>query len=252
MSTTFRALQPELIDALRSTQIWQQNCPVAIERLALVEISYVDFDSARHDDGELIVFDAVAPRVQKIFERLLELKFPIAQIKSLHHYDGDDEKSMAANNSSCFNFRPIAGGKTVSMHGYGLAIDINPVQNPFLTFQENDGIANIHPPAGWQFINRRNQKPGMIEPVISVFAENGFVIWGGSWTTPIDYHHVQPPRMVADLLTIMNKEDGIRFFEFCADRHAQLVELLSTFDLTELAALYKSDSDLFFDKISIA
>jgi len=249
MITTIRDLPVDLSAAMKDKRIWQPDCPVAMDRLALVTVRYIDFDGVRHDDGELVVLDAVAPRVHQTFERLLELNFPINKIKSLHHYDGDDDKSMADNNSSAFNFRPIAGSKTVSMHGYGLAIDVNPLQNPFLTFDETVGTANIHPSAGWQFINRHNQTPGMIEPVVSVFAENGFVVWGGSWTTPIDYHHFQPPRMVADLLVVLSREDGIRFFELCADNYNQLVEKLARLDLAELIAKYNSDSESFFDKL---
>lgn len=249
MITTIRELPAELIAALKDKRIWQPDCPVAIDRLALVTVKYIDFEGNQHDDGELIVFDAIAPRVHQVFEELLELKFPIEKIKSLHHYDGNDDRSMDDNNSSSFNFRPIAGSKTVSMHGYGLAIDINPLQNPFVSFNENDGTAKIQPPAGWQFLNRRNQKPGMVESVVSIFAKSGFTIWGGSWTTPIDYHHFQPPRMVADLLAALTSEDGIRFFEWCADHHHDLAEKLVSLDQINLLSSYRTDSESFFDKI---
>ena len=249
MITTIRELPEDLIAALKDKRIWQPDCPVAIDRLALVTVNYIDFDGNKHDDGELIVFDAIAPRVHQVFEELSELKFPIEKIKSLQHYDGDDNRSMDDNNSSSFNFRPIAGSTTVSMHGYGLAIDINPLQNPFITFNEKDGTAQIQPSAGWQFLNRRNQKPGMVEPLVSLFAKNGFTIWGGSWTTPIDYHHFQPPRMVADLLVALTREDGIRFFECCADRHNELGEKLSALDHSELIAAYRNEPESFFDKI---
>ncbi len=252
MTTSTTCLSADLRESMKTKKIWQSDCPVGIDRLSVVKIKYKNFEGDHQDDGELIVFDAVAPRVGKIFEQLFDLNFPIAQIKSLHHFDGDDDKSMAANNSSCFNFRPIAGSKTVSMHGYGLAIDVNPLQNPFVTFDETAGIANVHPPAGWQYLNRHNQKPGMVESIASVFAENGFVIWGGKWTTPIDYHHFQPPRMVADLLAVMNKEDGIRFFDFCAENHEQLLEKLSTQDALELIALYRSDLESVLERLTAA
>lgn len=249
MITTIRDLPADLLAAMKNKRIWQPDCPVPAERLALVTIQYIDFDGIKHADGEMIVFDAIAPRVHQIFEELLDMQFPIAKIKSLHHYDGDDDKSMADNNSASFNFRPIAGSQTVSMHGYGLALDVNPLQNPFVTFDENAGTANIHPPNGWQFLNRRNQKPGMIEPIVSLFAKNGFTIWGGSWTSPIDYHHFQPPRMVADILVVLSREDGIRFFEWCAEHYTTITEKLSSLNLVELTAAYKADSESFFDKL---
>lgn len=101
---------------------------------------------------------------------------------------------MADNNTSCFCHRPIEGSTIPSMHSYGLAIDINPVQNPFITFEPgNEHNPIIEPKEGWQFLNRHNQKPGMVEDVVSLFAEQGFVRWGGTWTTPIDFHHFEIP-----------------------------------------------------------
>lgn len=249
MITTIRELPADLVTALKEKRIWQPDCPVSTDRLALVTIKHVDFEGIHHEDGEMIVFDAIAPRVHQIFDELLNMNFPIERIRSLHHYDGDDDKSMSDNNSSSFNFRPISGTKTVSMHGYGLAIDVNPRQNPFVTFSEADGTAAIHPPSGWEYLNRRNQKPGMVESLVSLFAKNGFTSWGGSWTTPIDYHHFQPPRMVADLLIALTREDGIRFFEWCADHHNTLAKRLAALDHAELITAYRNEPESFFNKI---
>ncbi|MBX9668838.1 MAG: M15 family metallopeptidase [Candidatus Obscuribacterales bacterium] len=223
-SSIFRI--PEQLDIqMRSTQIWRPECPVHIDRLARVPVEFIDFESVVHRDGEIIVFDAVAERVSRIFQALFEMRFPIHRARSLHHYQGDDDLSMADNNSSCFNFRPIAGSSTVSMHGYGLALDINPLQNPFVRFDEKEGTARISPLDGWQYLNRRNQKPGMVESIVQLFADNGFNVWGGSWTTPIDYHHFQPPRMVANILADLNLEEGREFFELWALNHSQLAGL---------------------------
>jgi len=243
-------LPDELIKQMQSKNIWQPDCPVPLERLSLVTIKFVDFENQIHEDGQLIVLDAVAPRVEQIFSTLFEQKFPIAKIKSLHHYDGDDDRSMADNNTSCFNYRRILGSKTVSMHGYGVAIDVNPLQNPYLTFEDDKpGIANIHPPAGWEFLNRKNQKPGMIEPIISIFESNGFTVWGGSWTTPIDYHHFQPPRIVAELATGMKPDDAARFFDLFASTHHVLVPLLAQQTAENLIAKYREDSASFFAQL---
>ena len=102
---------------------------------------------------------------------------------------------MAANNSSCFNFRKIDGSELLSMHSYGLAIDINPVQNPFI---QKDKISPLD---GKSFLNRRDEVAGLVEPIIDIFYKYGFTVWGGRWTTPIDYHHFQVPRdQVYDLI----------------------------------------------------
>lgn len=219
-----------------------------MERLASVQIQYLDFVGNIHDDGELIVMDAIAPRTRRLFDELLARRFPIAKVRSIHHYEGDDEKSMADNNTSGFNFRAIAGSNTVSIHGYGLAIDINPLQNPYITLDESEGIAKIHPSEGWSYLNRSNQKPGMIEPVIDVFTDNGFTIWGGRWTTPIDYHHFQPPRLVAELLCAMSSEDAEQFFEQFADKQTRLPETATAEETDGIVELWKTDKNSFAAK----
>ncbi len=251
MTTSTFQIPEQLGIHMRATQIWRPDCPVHIDRLARVPIEFIDFEGVVRRDGEIIVFDAVADRVSRIFQQLLEMRFPIHRARSLHHYKGDDDLSMADNNSSCFNFRPIAGSTTVSMHGYGLAIDINPLQNPFLRFNENEGTARISPPAGWQFVNRHNQKPGMVEPLVNLFADNGFNVWGGSWTTPIDYHHFQPPRMVANILADMTLEEGREFFELCALNQVKLAGLEQKFG-EEPYAFFRSDRANFMSKLEEA
>ena len=101
---------------------------------------------------------------------------------------------MQANNSSCFNFRKIDGSDLLSMHSYGLAIDINPVQNPFI---QN---GTILPLAGKEYLERELIRKGMVEPIINIFNKYGFTVWGGDWTTPRDYHHFQYPRDQIELL----------------------------------------------------
>lgn len=251
MPTSHSKLPDELIEQMKSKNIWRPACPVALERLALVKIEHLDFEGQFHSDGELVVMDAVAPRVKRIFDTLLEQKFPIKKIFSLHHYDGDDEHSMSDNNTSCFNFREIAGSKTVSIHGYGLAIDLNPLQNPYLTFDESKGIATIHPPEGWSYLNRGNQKAGMVEPVVQLFADHGFTIWGGKWTTPLDYHHFQTPRVVAELLCAMDEPEGLQFFEQFANRTLKLPETLNSEETAALVSLYKRDKNSFYRTIKL-
>ena len=112
----------------------------------------------------------------------------------MNDFNGSDELSMAANNSSCFNFRPIAGTKTLSMHSYGLAIDINPVQNPFIVIKDRFQKVIVHPKQATEFLNRHNQRSGMVEPIVGILKKYGFSQWGGVWNNPIDYHHFQVSR----------------------------------------------------------
>lgn len=198
---------------MMSCDMWKPDCPVGIDRLAIVRCDYVDFSGQHRRDGEIVVLDVVADDVRRIFDELFRMQFPIEKMQSVHLYDGDDEASMADNNTSCFNHRPIEGTDIISLHAYGLAIDLNPLQNPFVVFSEDAGTASIHPPKGWQWLNRHNKKPGMVEDVVELFAEHGFFVWGGRWTTPIDYHHFQVPRALAEILARSNSQDGKLIWE---------------------------------------
>lgn len=180
-------LPAEIQLSMKNSGVWSEECPVPMSKLRLLELSHYNFAN-QVIVGKMVVLDRVAESVILIFKELLALKFPIHNIGLIDEYNGDDELSMAANNSSCFNFRKIDGSDLLSMHSYGLAIDINPVQNPFI---QKDKIS---PLGGKLFFNRENKAAGMVEPIIDIFYKYGFTIWGGSWKTPIDYHHFQVPR----------------------------------------------------------
>lgn len=192
---TITPLSEQLKSAMIAANVWQPDCPVPLDRLSLIsEIQYVDFSGLERDNGELVVLDVVAHSVESLFAQLFVRRFPIARMRLMHHYNGNDVLSMEDNNTSCFCHRPIEGSLMPSMHSYGVAIDINPLQNPFVTFEpghEHNPI--IQPKAGWQYLNRHNQKPGMVEDAVLVFSRHGFNRWGGSWTTPIDFHHFEIP-----------------------------------------------------------
>ena len=191
--------------------------PVGCERLASVKFSYFGFDGRVHDDGEMIVLDAVAARVGRIFDRLLQLRFPLAKARPIDRYDGDDDASMADNNTSSFNDRPVAGGTSLSMHAYGLAIDLNPVQNPFL-----EGIGatrRVSPDGGKTYLDRKDIRPGMAEQVIDVFADNGFLIWGGDWHNPVDYQHFQLDRDLAEQMARLSGAAASAVFEKRAEQY---------------------------------
>jgi len=102
-------------------------------------------------------------------------------------YEADDDRSMAANNTSAFNCREVTGRPGVwSEHAYGRAIDINPIQNPYVTSK-----GDVLPPAGAEYVDRSRTAPGMIhedDAVVRAFRGVGWV-WGGSWTSVRDYQH---------------------------------------------------------------
>lgn len=170
--------------------------PVPCERLRRVNFHYVNFENAIAI-GNVVVLDAVADQTKGIFSALFKQRFPIHQAVVMENYQGNDEAAMADNNTSAFNGRSITGGNSWSKHAYGVAIDINPLQNPYIALS-NNGSANILPPASAQsFVNRRTIRPdkkarlGMVESVVEIFTRHGFMTWGGEWDFPIDYQHFE-------------------------------------------------------------
>ncbi|PKF60442.1 hypothetical protein CW745_15065 [Psychromonas sp. psych-6C06] len=202
----------------------QAEAPVQCERLREVRFDYIDFQGKVHRDGSLVVMDAVAPYVSAIFKQLYEIQFPIHQAKPIEHYHGDDKRSMADNNSSAFNYRALTGKRSLSLHAYGLAIDINPQQNPFIEFNAQ-GMAKFSPLGSEKYANRmrwrlaKQSRMGFAEQVIDIFADNGFLYWGGYWDTPIDYQHFQVSRDMATLMTTLSAPDAKQFFENYVNWH---------------------------------
>lgn len=183
----------DIQDKMIEKKVWASECIISLTKLKLLTLSHYNFDN-RIEIGQMVALGSMADSVIAIFQELFALKFPIHTIKLVDEFEGDDELSMSANNSSCFNFRKIAGTNKLSLHAYGLAIDINPMQNPFI---QN---GKILPANGKDFIDRSKVKAGMIEPVVEVFYKYGFTEWGGNWQEPIDYHHFQVPRQQIEAL----------------------------------------------------
>ena len=165
---------------------WHPGCPVAISELRSITMNHWGFDELPHA-GELVVHRDVADDVAGVFGQLFAARFPIARMQRIERFDGDDDESMAADNTSAFNCRAITGGGNFSIHSWGKAIDINPLENPYV----KDGA--VLPPAGTGFLDRQDVRPGMIvagDFVVEAFAAVGFT-WGGSWERLKDYHHFE-------------------------------------------------------------
>lgn len=168
---------------------WREHpdCP-SFEALRLVRLRHRGFDKLSHE-GELVVHASLAHEVVEIFERIYAASFPIHSVRRIDHFRGSDPDSMAANNSSAFNFRVIEGTSALSQHALGQAIDINPVQNPWLRG------ARVDPHAGSAYVDRTLLRPGMIVrpgPVLAAFEAAGWR-WAGDVATAPDYHHFSKP-----------------------------------------------------------
>jgi D-alanyl-D-alanine carboxypeptidase len=201
---------------MRRTKVLNPGSPVGCDRLRLVRFSYVTFDGATRDDGELVVLDAVADHVLEIFMTLRKRGFPIAGAQLMNRYNGDDDASMARNNTSAFNVRRVIGTASMSLHAYGVAIDLNPIQNPYV--ERTAAGIEASPPAGAAYLRRKNRRPGMAEEVIDVFAHHGFAQWGGYWPRGIDYQHFQVGRGLAGQLVRLPYPKARAMFEQHVER----------------------------------
>lgn len=164
---------------------WRPGCPVGPERLRIIEASHWDFQG-RVANGQLVVREDQAEAVVEVLRRLFELRFPIERMRPVDEYGGDDDASMAANNTSGFNCRAVESRPGVlSQHAYGIAIDVNPVQNPYVRG------GRVDPPAGAAYTDRSRTEAGMVRGgggVIEAFAAIGWG-WGGHWSNSKDYQH---------------------------------------------------------------
>lgn len=161
------------------------GCPVPPDRLRLIRMNHWGFDGRTHT-GELIVHkDAVRPLLH-VFGKAFEARFPIRRMRVMAEYGGSDARAMADDNTSAFNCRPVTGDPhKVSRHAWGDAVDINPVENPYVDIR-----GTAHPPNGRAYLDRADPRPGMIragDAVTAAFREAGWH-WGGRWSNP-DYQH---------------------------------------------------------------
>ncbi len=170
---------------------WRSGCPVGPERLRALTLDHVAADGG-HARGVLVVHQAVVDEVLTIFAELYAARFPIASMRPVDEFVGGDgragdDESMAADNTSAFNCRPVTGGTRFSRHAWGMAIDLNPIENPYVSG------STVLPPAGSAYVDRSVYHPGMIRPgdvVTRAFAAAGWT-WGGDFRTLADYQHFQ-------------------------------------------------------------
>lgn len=165
---------------------WEPGCPVALDDLALLEMPHATFDGDTAD-GVMVAHRAVAVDLLGVFAAAHDAGFPLERMRLVADYDGDDDASMADNNTSAFNCRAVTGGEGWSQHAHGTAVDLNPVQNPY----HRDG--EVKPPAGEPYLDRADRRPGMIArpgPVVDAFDALGWE-WGGDWRSLKDWMHFE-------------------------------------------------------------
>lgn len=174
------------VTAAQLPHSWHRGCPVAPAGLRRLRVSYWGFDGRPHT-GALIVNTRAVRTLTRVFSRLYAAQFPIRRMRPIDAYGGNDERSLAADNTAAFNCRYAVapGPKRWSVHAYGLAVDVDPVENPYL-----EG-GRVHPRAGRAYLDRSRRRPGMAVSgglLLRAFASAGW-FWGGRWTASPDYQH---------------------------------------------------------------
>ena len=174
------------VTAAQLPHSWHRGCPVAPAGLRRLRVSYWGFDRRVHTGTLIVNVRAVAP-LTRVFSRLYAARFPLRRMRPVDAYGGSDERSLAADNTAGFNCRyaVASGPKRWSVHAYGLAIDVNPVENPYVL----DG--RVHPRAGRAYLDRSRLRRGMAVRgglLVRAFATEGWA-WGGRWSGSPDYQH---------------------------------------------------------------
>lgn len=181
---------PEEVKLRINGKSYGEDCTIPYEELRYVRVLHWGFDKKTHL-GEMIVNKAIAQDVVDIFKELYEIKYPIEKMVLVDEYDADDNKSMADNNTSAFNFRMIDGTDKISQHGYGVAIDINPLYNPYVRKVNKKTV--VTPKNGKKYADRSLDCEYYIQkddPCYKAFISRGFT-WGGEWKSSKDYQHFE-------------------------------------------------------------
>ncbi len=170
----------------RST--WRPGCPVAADQLSWVQLTFWGFDHERHT-GELLVNRSVATDVVSVFHELYRDRFPIEQMTITTKAEQTAPPTGDGNDTSAFDCRPTRGSTSFSQHAYGLAVDVDPFQNPYSKGTPPNRV--VLPELASSYLNRSWDRPGMISPggpVVRAFARIGWG-WGGSWHSLKDRMH---------------------------------------------------------------
>lgn len=163
-----------------------ENPHIQFSELRYLKLSYIDFEG-REQCGEMVCNKAIADDLLAIFRALYEARYPIASIRLIDDFDGDDIRSMEANNTSCFNYRAKTSGRSLSAHALGLAVDVNPLQNPYVSG------SRVEPASAAPYVDRSRDFPHKItsdDLCCKLFRAHGFQ-WGGAWRSVKDYQHFE-------------------------------------------------------------
>ncbi|MCD8367794.1 MAG: M15 family metallopeptidase [Clostridiales bacterium] len=163
---------------------YPEGCTVSRDDLRYLRVLHIGFDGEVHI-GEMVCNKRISGDLLEIFRGLYDAAYPIEKMLLIDEYGGDDEASMTDNNTSCFNYRVVSGSDHLSAHAYGLAVDVNPLYNPYVT------SAGYFPANAGDYVDRSADTPYKIDEsdlCYQLFTDHGF-FWGGNWSSVKDYQH---------------------------------------------------------------
>ena len=169
---------------------WRKDCPVPLKDLRYLQIKYRDFNG-QDRTGELIVHKNTVHEVTNIFSELYKIGYPIRKMRLVSDFKGSDWQSIEADNTSAFNCRKATGSKKWSKHSYGRAIDINPIENPYISRS-----GRISHQKSLKYRKRVHKKSTYADKAVllkddkavKIFKKYGWK-WGGDWKGIKDYQH---------------------------------------------------------------
>ena len=170
------------------TSMYAQPAGIVLDTL---QVKHIDF-GGKTQQGMLICNKTISKDLCEIFDELYKARYPIERIRPIAEYDNDDERSMQANNTSCYCYRNIEGSSKLSKHAQGLAIDVNPLYNPCVR-RKKDGTLLVQPLTGKPYVNRSKKfkyKITQQDLCYRLFVKHGFK-WGGAWRSLKDYQHFE-------------------------------------------------------------
>ena len=189
-NATISSITPEIKNRMIKGNSWREGCPVSLQDLRYLQVTHKNF-SGREQRGEIIVHKDVAVEVKQIFKELYEIGYPIRKMKLVSDYKGSDWQSIEADNTSAFNCRKATGSKNWSKHSYGKAIDLNSIENPYISRS-----GHISHKASQQYRKRVHKKHSSADKAVllkndkavRIFKKHGWK-WGGDWSGVKDYQH---------------------------------------------------------------
>ena len=177
---------PPAIEARMRGVSYPEGADIKLDDLRYLKLSYIDFEG-NPQVGEMVCNKAVAQDLVEIFQALYEERYPIRSIRLIDDFGGDDDASMQADNTSCFNYRKKVGVRELSKHALGLAVDVNPFENPYVR------PTRIRPAEARDYADRTRDFPHKIDKddlCYKLFRAHGFS-WGGTWRSVRDYQHFE-------------------------------------------------------------